>query len=862
VARAVLLASILDDPSSRPDEFPTADDQNRERRRLFGLIERLVVWESGGDAELIGTARAELHRATAGDLPLVTDPFSGGATIPLEAQRLGLPTQGSDLNPVAVLIAKALSQLPQRHAGRAPAHPEARNRLGQQGAWPGTTGLTEDVRRYGAWMRGEAERRLARLYPPVTLENGSKAPVIAWLWARTVTCPNPACRAEVPLVRSFTVSTKRGSEHWMRPEADRASGRVRFMIASGRAPIEGTVTRSGARCIACDEPIPLEHIRLEGRAHRLGAQLMATVAEVAGRRTYLSPTEEQEQAARQVTPPPDLLDDELPPQALGFRVQGYGMTRHRDLYTARQLVTLETLSDLVSEAAERVRGDSGDDVAYARAIATYLAFIVDKVAQFNSVLVLWYSKEDRQKDTFARQALPMTWDFAEGNVFAGVGGGLDVAIKTVADALAGVPADAAPARVRQGDAATVLAESAPPCLVSTDPPYYDNVPYADLSDFFYVWLRRSLRPVDPEFLDTLLVPKSDELIAEPARFDGNRHAAKAFFESGMRRFFDVATKVADDRFPTTVYYAFKQAETIVDSGTASTGWETMLTGLIDSGFEVTGTWPTRTERTGRLRDTGSNALASSVVLVCRVRPSDAPWATRKQVLDALKSELSEALRVLQHGNIAPVDLAQAAIGPGMTIFSRYGRVVEADGSAMTVRTALSLINGALDEILAEQEGDFDAGTRFAIAWFEQYGTGEGAHGQADVLARAKNSAVGALEEAEILASAGGKVRLLARPELRDDWDPATDHRVTVWEVAQQLVKRLEESGEEAAGELLRRVGGLGQAAHDLSYRLYGICERKGWAQEALGYNALVVAWPELLRIASGAPPGSQETLEV
>jgi putative DNA methylase len=594
---------------------------------------------------------------------------------------------------------------------------------------------------------------------------------------------------------------------------------------------------------------------------------MATVVDGPSGRAYVAPSLEHEDAAKEATPPEDFLDLELPANPRAITTPNYGMGRHRDLYTPRQLEMLRVLSDLVAEGAAKAEADSGGDCEYSRAIATYLALVVDKVVQFNSRLVLWYPKENRQTHTFGRQALSMTWDFAEGNPFAGVGGGIDVAVRTVADALGGVAPEGGDAQVDNRDAANIELETSGPVLVCTDPPYYDNVPYADLSDYFYVWLRRSIGHLHPDFFGTLLTPKRQELIAEPARFGGDRLQARAFFETGMRSVFSRLREIVSDEYPLTVYYAFKQTESVGDGAAVSTGWGTMLTGLLESGFSITGTWPTRTERGGRLRDTGSNALASSIVLVCRPRPLDAPLATRKEFAAALRAELPEALRRLQSGSIAPVDLAQAAIGPGMAVFSRYSKVLEADGKPMRVGNALAQINSALDELLAEQEADFDADTRWCIAWFEQYGTEEGPFGVAETLSRAKNTAINGLINAGVINSRGGKVRLLNRSEFEVTWDPTTDARLTVWEVTQHLIARHQTDGEEVAADLLRRVGsGLAEAARELAYRLFAICERKGWAQEALAYNALVSAWPEITRLAAQAPEaravGEQEEMEV
>ncbi len=842
--RAVLFASIVDDPSSRPDLFPTEAEQEAERQRLFRLIEELVKWENTTNETVLEAARAEIVKATGGNPPPVLDPFCGGGSIPLEAQRLGLEAHASDLNPVAVLITKALIEIPPRFAGRPPVNPEAREKLGHGATWKGAQGLAEDVRHYGRWMRDRAFERIGHLYLKARLPDGGEATVIAWLWARTVTCPNPACGAQMPLVRSFALSTKKGKEWHVQPVVE--NGRVRFEVRQGTEVPEGTVGRRGARCIVCGTTVPLDHVRIEGRAGRMGARMLAIVAEGDGGRVYLAPDSGHERAA-EVETSADAPDTELPKQALGFRVQGYGMKKHRDLFTERQLVALTTFSDLVGEARERVLADGGDE-AYADAVATYLAFAVDRCADYWSTLAIWAGSFIAH--TFGLQTLSMRWDFAEGNPLGSSTGSWVGAIEWIARSVATTPASGE-ARVQQLDA-TRAVDGAAEVLVATDPPYYDNIGYADLSDFFYVWLRRSLAPVYPELFSTLLTPKNQELVASSERFGGSRRDAGEHFERGLGDAFDRMRRAQDPSFPMTVVYGFKQQEGD-GNGIASTGWDTMLEGLLGAGFSITGTWPIRTERPGRMRETGSAALASSVILVCRSRPPDAPIATRRELVNALRAELPAALKQLQHGNIAPVDLAQAAIGPGMAVFSRYAKVLEADGSRMTVRSALALINQTLDEILAEQEGDFDADTRFAVTWFEQRGFAEGPYGEADVLARAKDTSTGGLEEAGILRARAGKVRLLRRDELDEGWDPAADRRPTVWEATHHLARRLETGGEGAAAELLRRLGGLGEVARELAYRLYTTCERKGWAQEALAYNALVVAWPEIARLASGTP---------
>ncbi len=421
------------------------------------------------------------------------------------------------------------------------------------------------------------------------------------------------------------------------------------------------------------------------------------------------------------------------------------------------------------------------------------------------------------------------------------------AINWIAEVIDAAPA-AQDATVRPLDATSSIDGVKSP-VISTDPPYYDNIGYADLSDFFYVWLRRSLEEIYPDLFATVLTPKSAELVATPYRFEGGKDEAKEFFEQGLAKMFSRMHAAQHPDYPLTLFYAFKQAESQGDGEIASTGWETMLTGLLKSGFAITGTWPMRSERSGRSVAIGTNALASSIVLVCRPRPQDAPRTTRREFILSLKQELPNAIRQLQQENIAPVDLAQAVIGPGMAIFSRYREVLEADGSPMTVRTALALINQEIDEILAGQEADFDPETRWAVTWFEQHGFGQGQFGDAETISKAKNTSVSGLVEAGILEAGGGKVRLLRMDELDPDWDPSRDKRLTVWEVTHHLIRVLDEGGEEEAARLLRKVGPVAGVARDLAYRLYQICERKGWAQEAIFYNALVVSWPEMKRLA-------------
>ena len=852
-ARAVLFASLVDDPSSRPENFPDEGSQEKERSRLFRIIEEITKWANTQNHDVVEMARAEIRHNTGTGLPTVVEPFAGGGSIPLSAQFLGLDVQASDLNPVAVLITKALVELPPKFSGQHPIGPTEDHRL-HQTDWPGASGLAEDVRRYSRWMDQQARELIGENYPTVALppeEGGGRATVIAWIWARTVTCPNPACGATMPLLNSFVLSRRRNREAWIDPVPNQSRGTVDFKVRRGPGyPQSGTVNRTGATCLCCGSTAPLQEVRNMSQAGDLGYQLLCIVGEGTRRRIYIEANHKHIQASQiEISLP--ILGTSLPKSALGFRVQGYGLTTHDQLFTARQLQTMVTFTDLVGEAREKVIIDGGNE-DYADAITTYLGLAIGRLANRGSSQCFWDPGGGNVQQVFARPALPMIWTYAEANPFSESSGNFLGQVDYIVQALKNVPAQGM-ASVSHLDA-RALRQANGSITVCTDPPYYDNVPYADLSDFFYVWLRRCLRDVYPDLFSTILVPKTHELIAEPARHDGDWNTAAAFFEDGLYHTFTNILAAQDHEYPFTLFYAFKQAEETADgTSRVSTGWEKMLKGLIDAGATITGTWPMRTEQPGGLREVGRAALASSIVLVCRRRPPDAPLTTRRDFISALRAELPDALRRLQQGNIAPVDLAQASIGPGMAVFSRYSKVIEAEGTAMPVRAALAVINQVLDEVLASQEADFDGDTRWAVAWFEQHGLDEGSAGVAETLSKAKNTSISGLVQAGILEQRGNKCRLLNRGELDEDWTPGGDDRITVWEVVQHLIRTLEAEGEAAAGALLASVGGLGEPARELAYRLYSTCEKKGWSEEALAYNGLVVAWPELVkRAAQGA----------
>lgn len=916
-ARAVIFAQMVNDPGyQQGGGFKYGMNKEKaaiERERLFKIIEDLVQWENTNNEEVLARARAEIVRSwretcelnknhpqaaelfNPEKLPAFHDPFAGGGALPLEAQRLGLESYASDLNPVAVTINKAMIEIPPRFAGREPVGPmpkgEKQAKLVED--WSGARGLAEDVRRYGAWMREQAQLRIGHLYPEIEVTDamaaerddlkpliGQKLTVIAWLWARTVKSPNPAfSHAEVPLASSFLLASKPGKEAYVQPVVE--GDRYRFTVKVGTPPgnvTEGTAAgkRGGFYCLLSGSPIDYKYIRNEGSAGRMGQALMAIVAEGARGRIYLTPTTEQEVIAQHAQP-------EWRPEVklhgkCRVNVSNYGMDVYGDLFTRRQLVALTTFSDLVGEAIEKCRKDAmeaslPDDnssldsggcgaVAYAQAVGLYLALASSKLSDSNSVICTWMPgvKYEVVRTTFSRQALPMTWDFAESNPFAESSGDLFEHIKRLGkffEISCGHSENKKGIAVQQdAQTSTISARK----VVSTDPPYYDNIGYADLSDFFYAWLRKPLRPIFSNLYATLAVPKTEELVATPYRHGGKEQAEK-FFLDGMTAAMHNLAEQANPAFPVTIYYAFKQSETKVEAGTASTGWETFLEAVLTAGFAITGTWPMRTERDARSIGIGTNALASSIVLVCRKRLTDASTVSRREFLRELNSVLPEALDEMTRGGVnspvAPVDLSQAIIGPGMAIFSQYAAVLEADGTPMRVKTALQLINRFL------AEDDFDHDTQFCLHWFEQQGWASGKYGEADVLARAKGTSVGGLVQAGVVESSSGNLRLLKWADMPADWSPETDARTPIWEALHQLIRALNKEGESAAGGLLARMPARAEPIRALAYRLYTLCERKGWAEDARAYNEIVNAWSGIEQTASETGVvGSQGHLDI
>ena len=894
-ARAVIFSQLVDDPSAVPEEFPTKEDQHIERERLFRIIEKLVLWDNTANKVVIKESQEEIwrswQRACADNkdhpkakelfnpekLPAFHDPFAGGGALPLEAQRLGLESYASDLNPVAVLINKAMIEIPPKFAGQPPVNPEARRKkMDLAGSWRGANGLAEDVRYYGQWVRDEAEKRIGHLYPKVEITTemvrerpdlqplqGKKLTVIAWIWARTIKSPNPAFTGvEVPLATTFMLSSKSGNESYIKPVID--GKEYRFVVKTGKpesleAVKNGTKLGRGAnfRCLMSGVPISGDYIKAEGKAGRMSARLMAIIAEGNRGSVYISPTTEMENIVHQANPlwkPEQELVGKSADQ-----VPLYGMKQYWQLFTPRQLVSLTTISDLILDARDKLRQDalaSGmpdeetrlDDggtgaASYADAVAVYLGLGIGRSANYWSSLTPWGGGFIVQ--TFGRQAIAMVWDYAEANPFSNSTGNWTNALLWIQKVIT----NSLPASIT-GTASLKEAQNQTTSLnkfISTDPPYYDNICYADLSDFFYVWLRHSMKTIYPSLFATMVVPKTDELIASTYRH-GSKKEAEKFFLEGMKQAMQRLAEQAHPSIPITIYYAFKQAESVGDSGVASTGWETFLEAIIKARLCIYGTWPIRTERDQGLK-TGANVLASSIIIVCRRHIADAPTITRRDFLAVLKIELPIALVNLQRSNIAPVDLAQAIIGPGMAIYTRYSKIIDTEGNELNVRGALALINQTLDEVLAEQEGDFDADTRWALVWFEQYGFNEAEYGVAETLSKSKNTSVTGMENAGIVESGHGIVRLFKPSELPDDWDPTTDKRLTVWEIVHHLIRALD-TGEGAAAELLVKLGTKAEPARELAYRLFTICERKKRATDAIAYNSLVQSWPGVSLLAA------------
>ena len=869
--RAVIFASMVDDPSSCPEEFPTEDAQQVERQRLHDLIKRLVVWENSNEEGLINEARYEIARSVARSrdqtaptnphavldylrdeaLPIY-DPFAGGGSIPLEAQRLGLKAIASDLNPVAVLINKALIELPPKFANQPPINPDAdplgitvgKGKKANRVPWHGTAGLADDVRYYGRWMRKRAFERIGHLYPKAPLPGGTEATVIAWLWARTIPCPNLECGLDMPMMKTFRLSMNPKNSHWTRPIVDRATNAIRFTVQDHDqgVPKEATVDRHGATCIACGTRSPLTYVREQATAGRIKEQMTAIVAEGDRKRLFVSPTDDHIRLAADCQTP-WRPDGHLPVQALSIRPQLYGLDQWRDLFTERQLTALTTFSDLLSETHTMMVED-GAPSAYADAVYTYLVLAVGRCTETSSSFAMWQNRGDFVAPVFARQGISMMWDFPEVNVFSSSTQNWSAQIDWIAKAIEHLPTDSTTGNVYQADAATTIHADDGPVIV-TDPPYYDNIHYADSSDFFYVWFRKLLRGIYPDLFAGIMAPKQEEMVANRFRSTSPRE----HFEGMLKQTLDLIRVRCSPEFPSSIFYAYKQQEERRE-GKTSTGWETMLSALIRSGFQIIGTWPMRTERTGRPNANQANSLASSVVLVCRPRPDDAPVGTRRGFLNALGEVLPNALdHLTRDSHIAPVDLAQAAIGPGMEAYSQYSRVETIDGEQVSVREALAAINAVIAEYDERQQGDLDAATRFCLDWLKQHEYDEASFGEAEVLSQAKNTSINGLARQGLLKARAGRVSLVPV----DSYDHGVSQLsldMAAWEGCLRIGWQLSaEQGEgvRGAARVAKAMGSNAEFVERLARILYNHYDRRNDSRNAVIFNSVVTEWPNILR---------------
>ena len=873
--RAIIFASMVDDPSECTDEFPTESDQNAERKRLHEIIKRLIIWKNSNDENILAEARFEIAFSVARNngenldtfrerykndpkailqylndhCPAVYDPFCGGGSISLEAQRLGLRARGSDLNPLPVLLTKAMIELPPKFHNQPPVNPDADLMgISDDMPWKGTAGLADDIRYYGAWMREEAYKRIGHLYPKVQLPNGTAATVVAWLWTRTVPCQNPACGIHMPLMKTFQLSQKKGNEHWTKPIVCRDANTFLFSVQSNNigVPENGTV-KNGAYCIACGTAVDWDYIREKGETNEMEQKMIAIVAEGNRRKLFLSPTSEHVQVAYSAKPEWRPIG-KLPEQAIGISAQLYGFTDWHKLFTDRQTNTLHTFGNLLSEVYSQIQQYETKD-GYADAVYTYLCFAVGKMIETNCSFAWW--QDPRVRTIFSSHRIQMTWSFAEANPFSTSTQNWMSQVQSVAAAIMKLPTSSNRGEVYQADASTTTHVTDAPVIV-TDPPYYKNIGYADLSDFFYVWLRPLLRATYPELFGGMMTPKDEEITASP-RFK----SAKKHFEESLSKALLKQRKHCSNEFPSSIFYAYKQQEEEHD-GITSTGWETMLTAVVNAGFKIISTWPMRTEQ-AKAQKTGKNALTSSIVLVCRPRSEDALTITRNEFLQELKKELPPELeRLTRIGNIRPVDLAQAAIGPGMEIYSRYSRIIRVSGEIVPIREVLMHINNEIAAYLEKETGELDPESQFCLTWLYQHGYTEGNFGDAETLSKAKDVNIAAMHN-KVLLSQRGKVRLLKVAEYADR---ENSEDMTAWEGCLRMVWHL--SGAEGSAGIsgcaaVARAMRDFESAKRLARVLYDYYEKRGDAVSASDFNNLVTEWQYISK-TMGSPQIEAPTL--
>jgi putative DNA methylase len=836
--RALIFASLVNDPGNDAD-----------REDLKDLIKELVPKEGiAPAAEVLDKARKLIERDNP-ELPTVLDPFCGGGSTVVEAQRLGLPVVASDLNPVAVLITRVLGELlpPMAHVPSV-SQGSAQLRLGPE--QPPFEGFVVGLRHYGGLVQKAVQDKLGDLYPKIP-----QGEPVAWLWCRTVPCPNPVCGTTVPLLSSPVLSKQPRREATVEPVVDGKN--VRFVVHKGKdAPVRSVKvkgSRARFQCLApaCGRSLDEGDLREAGRDGTMGLQLMAVCVDLpnGGGRTFLA-ADEVASPPRSPVVPPDLDELEIGKNTKNFSTALYGLPRQIDLYTPRQLAVLAAFADEVASVPDQVLADGGDE-RRAMAIASVLGLCLGKMAQANSSLVRWFTRLGPSKavQAFGTQAMPMLWDFAEVFPFGKSVGSWHAQLNSVIGVLPSLPDVGQAAHVVPADARNAgdLVPAGTALLV-TDPPYFAQINYADLADYFYLWLRRALRSVHPDLFATMATPKAAELTANPARYGGSRETARKEFITGFTAVFTSLKRAARPDLPLVVVYAHKQDEEMVD-GIISTGWESLLEAVLTADLGVVRTWPVEATHSTRQISQGANALASYVVLICRPREPDLPVTDRRGFLDALGAKLPGAIKEL--GHVAAVDLAQAAIGPGMQVFSGFSQVIEKDGSRMPVATALALINDKLQGILWDQEAEFDPETRAAVAWYDQFGWALGDSGRAEQIAWGKNTTIGRLVQADIMWAKAGDARLLDIDELAAEYDPAYALHPTVWDTALRLSRLLEEKGVPEAAKLLaaaiRHVSA--DAVLDLARLLYSIGENRKRSEDQQRFNKLVTEWPELVKQA-------------
>jgi putative DNA methylase len=868
-SRAVIFSSLVDDPSSHPEQFPTEEDQEKERERLFKIIRDLVVWENSNDQNILNAAREEIMKSTGGKPPEFLDPFAGGGAIPLEADRLGLNVHASDLNPVAVMINKAMLEIPALFANCPAVNPKSRQNIITADVLPHhqkedcAAGLAEDVGYYAGRLKEEAYKKLSNLYPKITLPDKERtgvveATVVGWIRAKTVRCPNPECGCDAPLVHSFVLSSKKGSEKYIEPIVDGKT--IKFVTREGNTNLAGTVNKTGGRCIVCHNPIKLSYIREYFQNNEEKEMLMAIITEGKNTKNYVSPDHYSEIIIDDFEVS-EILQTNIVDNKRDLKLLIYGSKKFIDIFSNRQLLFLTTLSSLLNNIREEIFNDAikfnMDDnyitlenygqgaFAYSQAIIVYLSFIIDKLADYNSKFCSWHNSREVIRNTFSLQAIKMTWDYVESNPFSNSSGCFDNAANWVVRVIKNLPAGKTN-YVKLADAR--INQNFKNICISTDPPYYDNIFYADIADYFYVWMRLALREIYPSLFSTILTPKSQELVASKYRHNNDDALAKEYFEKGISTVLTQLFNYSSENIPLTIFYAYKQSQ-IDTSGEytkkSSSGWETILSAIIEAGFTISGTWPMRTEMPNRSIGNGKNALASSIVLVCRKRQNEAEIISQRDFLNILREELSQAVTMLQKSNVTPVDMVQSAIGPGMAVFSRFKKVLRADGTSLTVREALENINHEFDAFTSGLTSNFGPESSFCIKIYTLYGFNPINYGSIESLAKVRNISIDKLIAKKIIKSTKGTIQLLDRNEISHNISLNEDN---IWLITQHLTWLLSKKGIDGCANAIRELNKLRvEQAKALVYYLFNFADQKVtfWSQEAYAYNSLIKAWPDI-----------------